>query len=369
MSMASVARTPSPPFARHRRWLSRVSTKSGCSSRPRASAADLAPPADPCAFVLEAVARATATDHFVISAERVLALAAQRGLDPQDLLPEFVREAQKLAIPPTSKFHVGAAALGASGAVYLGVNVELPGLPLNASIHAEQFAVVTAMRAGERALKAIATTAAPCGHCRQFMNELRGAASMRVIIPDPGDTGTNARKRHLVLPLCDLLPHSFGPLDLTHDESLPLMLEERHNGLRFVPGGIGASSSDELDALAAELALTEANAAYAPYSASPAGLALVDDKGLMHAGRSVESAAYNPTMSPLHAALVAAVGGAGMGPDANGGEWGRIESATLVEMNGAPVQYAGTVALILKTIAPRARLNVIACEKAEPGAS
>ena len=161
MSMASVARTPSPPLARHRRWSSRVS-KSGCSSRPRASAADLAdpaPPADPCAFVLEAVARATATDHFVISAERVLALAAQRGLDTQDLLPEFVREAQKLAIPPTSKFHVGAAALGASGAVYLGVNVELPGLPLNASIHAEQFAVVTAMRAGERALEAIAKKA------------------------------------------------------------------------------------------------------------------------------------------------------------------------------------------------------------------
>ena len=372
MSMASVTRTPSPAFARRHRWSSRVS-KSGCSSRPRASAADLAPPADPCAFVLEAVARATTTDHFVISAERVLALAAQRGLDPQDLLPEFVREAQKLAIPPTSKFHVGAAALGASGAVYLGVNVELPGLPLNASIHAEQFAVVTAMRAGERALEAIATTAAPCGHCRQFMNELRGAASMRVIIPDPGDAATNARKRHLVLPLCDLLPHSFGPLDLTRDESLPLMLEERHNGLRFapgsiIPGGSGAATDGELDAAAAELALTEANAAYAPYSASPAGLALVDDVGAMHAGRSVESAAYNPTMSPLHAALVAAVGSAGMG-DANGGEWGRIESATLVEMSGAPVQYAGTVALILKTIAPRARLNVIACEKAEPGAS
>jgi hypothetical protein len=27
------------------------------------------------------------------------------------------------------------------------------------------------------------------------------------------------------------------------------------------------------------------------------------------------------------------------------------------------VQYAGTVALILSTIAPRAKLNVIACEK------
>jgi cytidine deaminase len=297
----------------------------------------------------------------VISAERVLALAAQRGLDAQDLLPEFVREAQKLAIPPTSKFHVGAAALGASGAVYLGVNVELPGLPLNASIHAEQFAVVTAMRAGERALEAIATTAAPCGHCRQFMNELRGAASMRVIIPD-GDVGGD-RKSHLVLPLCDLLPHSFGPLDLTHDDSLPLMLEERHNKLRFAPGSIPeASGATELDGAAAALALSEANKAYAPYSDSPAGLALVDSDGVVHTGRSVESAAYNPTMSPLHAALVAAVGSAGMG-DANGGEWRRIESATLVEINGAPVQYAGTVALILSTIAPRAKLNVIACEK------
>ena len=163
-----------------------------------------------------------------------------------------------------------------------------------------------------------------------------------------------------MLPLCDLLPHSFGPLDLTHDESLPLMLEERHNGLRFVPGSTPEASgaaTDELDAAAAALALAEANVAYAPYSASPAGLALVDDDGVIHAGRSVESAAYNPTISPLHAALVAAVGSAGMG-DANGGEWGRIESATLVEMSGAPVQYAGTVALILKTIAPRARLNV-----------
>ena len=297
----------------------------------------------------------------MISAERVLALAAQRGLDAQDLLPEFVREAQKLAIPPTSKFHVGAAALGASGAVYLGVNVELPGLPLNASIHAEQFAVVTAMRAGERALEAIATTAAPCGHCRQFMKELRGAASINVIIPDPNDK--ERQRRHLVLPLCDLLPHSFGPLDLTHDDSLPLMLEERHNKLRFAPGSIPeASGATELDGAAAALALAEANKAYAPYSDSPAGLALVDSDGVVHTGRSVESAAYNPTMSPLHAALVAAVGSAGMG-DANGGEWRRIESATLVEINGAPVQYAGTVALILSTIAPRAKLNVIACEK------
>jgi cytidine deaminase len=309
-------------------------------------------PVDPCEFVREAVERATLADHFVISPARVRSLAKQRGLDPQDLLPEFVREAQKLAIPPTSKFHVGAAALGASGAVYLGVNIELPGLPLNASIHAEQFAVITALRAGETSLEAIATTAAPCGHCRQFMNELRRAESLRVIIPDPF-----FKTRHLVLPLCDLLPHAFGPLDLTHDDSLPLLLEKRHNALTLA-GGVSA------DDAALERALAEANSAYAPYSSSPAGLVLADANGELHSGRSVESAAYNPTMSPLHVALVAAVGSAGLG-DKNGGGWDSIVSATLVEIADAPVQYAGTVALILKTIAPRAALRVVACVHAD----
>ena len=91
---------------------------------------------------------------------------------------------QKYAIPPTSRFYVGAAALGASGAVFLGVNVEFPGLPLNASVHAEQFALVTALRANETRLVAIATTAAPCGHCRQFMNELRHASELCCVIPE-----------------------------------------------------------------------------------------------------------------------------------------------------------------------------------------
>ena len=83
------------------------------------------------------------TTRFVVSAEIMSGLALERGVDAEALLPEFVSEVQKLARPPTSQFRVGAAALGASGAVFLGVNVEFQGLPLNDSIHAEQFAVVT----------------------------------------------------------------------------------------------------------------------------------------------------------------------------------------------------------------------------------
>lgn len=70
----------------------------------------------------------------------------------------------------------------------------------------------------------------------------------------------------------------------------------------------------------------------------------------MFSGRSVESAAYNPTMSPLHAALVAAVGSDGVSAE---GGWSDIVAAVLVEVPGAPVQYADTVALILGVIAPR----------------
>lgn len=327
----------------------RVDTRVSTSSTATSASLSDAPPArslsPPCALVEAAVERAALNNHFVIGHHDMAALTTDRGLtDAVDLLPELVAATQKYARPPTSQFYVGAAALGASGSVYLGVNVEFQGMPLNASIHAEQFAVVTALRAGETALTAIATTEAPCGHCRQFMNELRGASAMRVIIPDKRTTAAGGTGGCIECTLAELLPHSFGPLDLTHDASLPLMLEPRTNAVTLAAGaeedlaggrcayplrvkGAGGRGKSEgnvneeepsTKAKAAGLsvmrlgemlnaALTEANLAYAPYSSSPAGLALTTSSARVFSGRSVESAAYNPTMSPLHAALVGTV--------------------------------------------------------------
>ena len=62
--------------------------------------------------------------------------------------------------------------LGASGRLYVGVNLEFPCLPLHNSVHAEQFLVVNAIQHGERELVKLAVSAAPCGHCRQFLSEL-----------------------------------------------------------------------------------------------------------------------------------------------------------------------------------------------------
>lgn len=62
--------------------------------------------------------------------------------------------------------------LGASGRLYVGVNLEFARLPVNNSVHAEQFLVVNALHHGEQAIEKMAVSAAPCGHCRQFYSEL-----------------------------------------------------------------------------------------------------------------------------------------------------------------------------------------------------
>ena len=63
-------------------------------------------------------------------------------------------------------------ARGASGRLFVGVNLEFPGLPLHHSVHAEQFLIANAAQAGEQVLTRLAVSALPCGHCRQFCSEL-----------------------------------------------------------------------------------------------------------------------------------------------------------------------------------------------------
>ena len=69
-----------------------------------------------------------------------------------------------------------------SGRLYAGVNLEFPGLPLQHSVHAEQFLIANAAWHGERGLRRIAVNAAPCGHCRQFIAELVTAVMTLPII-------------------------------------------------------------------------------------------------------------------------------------------------------------------------------------------
>lgn len=109
------------------------------------------------------------------------------------------------AYAPYSGFTVGAALLAHDGTVFGGANVENASYGL--AICAERSAAVSAVAAGYREFQAIAiagpetTITAPCGACRQFLNEFN--PKLAVIYTTPrGVTQTT---------LDQLLPDAFGP--------------------------------------------------------------------------------------------------------------------------------------------------------------
>ncbi|RYR66997.1 hypothetical protein Ahy_A03g013219 isoform B [Arachis hypogaea] len=256
-------------------------------------------------------------------------------------LASLVDSTRTLARPPISNFRVSAVGLGSSGRIYVGVNLEFPGLPLHHSVHAEQFLVTNLLLNGETSLTSFAVSAAPCGHCRQFLQELRDSENIQIlIISDNNDQFT---------PLSDFLPHRFGPLDL-FPEGSPFLLEPRNNGLKFTT----RTRMDRDDEKLKIAALEAANASHAPYSGSPSGVALVDCGGKVYKGSYMESAAFNPSLGPVQAAVVAFVAGGGGGYD-------EIVGAVLVEKEGAPVRQEETARLLMRSISATCSFQALLC--------
>ncbi len=126
-------------------------------------------------------------------------------------LIDAARRVRENAYAPYSKFKVGAALLGRSGAVYLGVNVENVAYPEGTC--AEAGAIAAMIAAGEREFVAAAVIAdcpspiPPCGGCRQKLAEF-GGPQARVALA----TVDGALRETTV---ADLLP---GKFDLGHME-------------------------------------------------------------------------------------------------------------------------------------------------------
>ncbi len=126
----------------------------------------------------------------------------------QELL-KLASQARNRAYAPYSKFQVGAALLTENGEVFSGCNVENASYGL--SICAERTAVFKALSEGVKSFSAIAISAprggSPCGACRQVLNEFH--PSIPIYLGDENGMLICATS------LQDLLPHAFGPENLS----------------------------------------------------------------------------------------------------------------------------------------------------------
>ena len=268
---------------------------------------------------------------FFIAAPRAAELMKALNLTPERLLQSLVPVAREYAVAPISNYQVGAAGMGRSGSIYLGVNLEFPGNALNQSVHGEQFVVTNALRNGEESLELLAVSAAPCGHCRQWLNETTRGGDIQILLPDQPP-----------MPLTQLLPAAFGPADLGVTGAL---LSPQDQGVQLQPGQAG------VDASLVEAACQAANTSYAPYSKEGAGVAVRLVDGTVFTGRYSENAAFNPSLSPLQGALIAMT--------AEGRNFQDMAEVVLVQREGSVASQIPATRSLLESVQPEARLQVV----------
>lgn len=129
------------------------------------------------------------------------AFEAVAGGTPADKM----RAAARWAHPPISRFRVGAVGQADDGTWIPGFNLEFAGRPLDFTVHAEQAVAALAHRRGLR-LERLWVSAAPCGHCRQFLWEHHPELEIRVpgwpaprtpaaLLPEPWPLGRSPLPR------------------------------------------------------------------------------------------------------------------------------------------------------------------------------
>src|SRR5207237_1135047 len=148
-----------------------------------------------------------------------------------------------------------------SGKLYVGANIEFPCHSLGFSVHGEQSALSNAYMHSDGGVSSIAVTAAPCGHCRQFMNELSPDGDIQVLVD-----GKPSVK------LSSLLPSAFGPKDL------------RVTNVAFPVKEVDLILPKEASDALVLAALAAARKSYAPYTKAYSGVAIGTRLGRTYKG-------------------------------------------------------------------------------------
>ena len=264
-----------------------------------------------------------------IPASAVEALAQSEHASVNDLMLGLLPLAQSYSRAPISSFFVGVVVRGASGSLYLGANIEVSGQCLGFAVHAEQSALSNAYMNSEESVSSLAVVGgAPCGHCRQFMEEISPAGEILILIPNQPSAK-----------LSSILPAAFGPAALGATQgALPV---------RKANLAVSGGTSDALTAAALDAACRS----YAPYSKSPAGVAIRTTGGRVFQGCYIENVAFNPSLSPLQTALVQLI--------AAGQAYSAISAVTLVEVQGAKISQRAVTETVLAALAPQHKLKVV----------
>lgn len=266
-------------------------------------------------------------DGGYLTPQQVQYLMQSLNMNLQQLMNYLVPYATKFALPPISGFQVGAVVHGISGAIYFGANIEFIDEALSFTVHAEQASIAHAVSYGETGVDYLAISAAPCGYCRQFLYEIINCPSTEDITVLINDGSSN---------LSALLPQAFGPQDL--GVTTRLMLSQNNN-LQMTPPPVDPFVISAFNA---------ANTSYSPYTADYSGVCLATNLG-SYVGAYAENAAYNPSMSPLEAALVLLI--------MSGDSYNNINRAILVEANNNKCSQLSATRDVLAAVAENITLE------------
>ncbi|MGF1694100.1 cytidine deaminase [Vibrio lamellibrachiae] len=260
-------------------------------------------------------------DNFdaTLSKQQFQQLLEISGLEDAQLRVALLPFAAAYSYAPLSNFYVGAIVRGLTGRLYFGANVEIFGVQLGQTVHAEQSAISHAWMKGEEGISDITINFSPCGHCRQFMNELTTADNLVIQLPQ--------REQKT---LQQYLPESFGPADLGITTGLMSKLDHKHT----------CKDDDELVAIA----LQRLNSSHAPYTNNLSGVALRLSNGKVYSGAYAENAAFNPSLPPLQVAIIQLL--------LDGASIDDIETAALVEMNEGSISHVADTQATLEAINP-----------------
>lgn len=260
------------------------------------------------------------------------AICTAHGLSVEELMLLARGVAESYAQPPISNFFVGAVGHEAeTGNLIFGGNLEFVGGHIGNTVHGEGFVFTRAFSRDTSVDTICLGEAHPCAHCRQYLSEFAATGRLRLIDP----LGHR-------LSMGELYPWPFDPGYL--GESGIVAGVARQPDLALAANDLAPAEAEELTRLGRR--------AYVPYGKSPAAIVLTLKDGTVIGGAAIESVSFNPTMSPLQAAMIDLL--------AHGYAAADIAAASIGARPGAVVDYVRHARDLLAAIAPGVPLRQVA---------